>query len=206
MFLKAYGIKLSKKGDAPSFVNEDVEVFEQEDLDKFFAACTPEEWLLFQMFLCTGLREQELTHLYISDIRFESSVVRVSAKPEYGWAPKKYTGREIPLPTRVLEPLREYVAKRKDKSPLLFPTSGGKPHKNRLLKVCKKIAKRAGLDTNDWHLHKFRATFATTCLQNGVDLATVQAWMGHTDLASTMRYLRPARGLKVKQKIDEVFA
>ena len=43
-------------------------------------------------------------------------------------------------------------------------------------------------------LHKFRATFATHALQGGVDLRTVQSWMGHTDLASTMRYLRPARG------------
>ena len=38
------------------------------------------------------------------------------------------------------------------------------------------------------------ATFATHALQGGIDLRTVQAWTGHTDLASTMRYLRrPAR-------------
>ena len=51
-------------------------MYEQEDLDKFFAACTPEEWLYFQFFLCTGMREQEVMHTYIRDISFQSSVVR----------------------------------------------------------------------------------------------------------------------------------
>jgi site-specific recombinase XerD len=39
------------------------------------------------------------------------------------------------------------------------------------------------------HAHKFRATFATTMLSRGVDVRTVQELMGHTDLATTMRYL-----------------
>ena len=205
-FLRFHGIeKLMKRGDAPVYVEEDVETYEREDLDKFFAACTPEEWLIFQFFLCTGMREQEVMHTFIKDINFEASTVRVSAKPTFGWSPKKYKGREIPLPTRLLEPLREYVSRRKDDCPLLFPTSGCRPQ-DHFLEMCKAIVERAKLDPHDFWLHKFRATFATTYLQNGVDLATVQHWMGHTDLASTMRYLRPARGLKVKQKADEVFS
>lgn len=205
-FLRFQGIeKLMRRGDAPVYVEEDVETYEQEDLDKFFAACTPDEWLMFQFFLCTGMREQEVMHTFIKDINFEESTVRVSAKPTFGWSPKKYKGREIPLPTRLLEPLREYVSRRKDDCPLLFPTSGCRPQ-DHFLEICKAIAVRAKLDKENFWLHKFRATFATTYLQNGIDLATVQHWMGHTDLASTMRYLRPARGLKVKQKADEVFS
>ena len=190
----------------PTYVEEEPEVYEQEDLDKFFAACTPEEWLYFQFFLCTGMREQEVMHTYIRDISFQSSVVRVSGKPEFKWKPKKNKGREIPLPTRLIEPLRRHIDARKDDSPLLFPTSSdGKPE-GHFLRMCKDIATRAGFtNLNDFYLHKFRATFATACLQNGIDLATVQAWMGHTDLASTMRYLRPARGLKVKQMVDQIF-
>jgi len=45
-----------------------------------------------------------------------------------------------------------------------------------------------------WFLHKYRSTFAIAHLQAGVDLRTVQQWMGHKDLASTMRYLKYARG------------
>jgi integrase/recombinase XerD len=205
-FLRAHGIdNLLRRGDQPVFVEEEPEVYDKKILDTFFAACSPEEWLIFQFFLCTGMREQEVTHTYIKDLDFESSTVRVSAKSDYNWRPKKNKGREIPIPSRLLEPLRQHVLSRKDDCPLLFPTSGCKPHED-FWEVCQNVADRAGLDVEMFWLHKFRATFATWALQGGVDLATVQHWMGHTDLASTMRYLRPARGESVKRKVDTIFS
>jgi integrase/recombinase XerD len=62
------------------------------------------------------------------------------------------------------------------------------------------------MDPDTWWLHKFRATFATHALQGGIDLRTMQSWMGHTDLASTMRYLRPARGEKVQAQVEALWA
>src|SRR5207245_4420090 len=58
---------------------------------------------------------------------------------------------------------------------------------------------------DNWFLHKFRATFATQHLQSGVDLRTVQLWMGHKDLESTMRYLKPARGSGIRDKVNNTF-
>jgi integrase len=58
------------------------------------------------------------------------------------------------------------------------------------------------MDPDTWWLHKFRATFAT----HGIDLRTVQDWMGYTDLASAMRYLRPARGQKVQAQVEALLA
>ncbi len=75
-----------------------------------------------------------------------------------------------------------------------------------MLRRLKEVAKRAGMDPDTCWLHKFRATFATHALQGGVDLRTVQAWMGHIDLASTMRYLRPARGQKVQAQVEALWA
>lgn len=204
-FLRAHGVTtLVRFGDAPVYVEEEPEVFERDDLDKFFAACTPEEWLYFQFFLCTGMREQEVMHTFVKDISFESSTVRVSAKPDFGWSPKKYKGREIPLPSRLIAALKIYIKDRESSSLLLFPTSGDRPQ-DHFLEVCKSIATRAGLDPSIFWLHKFRATFCTWSLQGGVDLATVQSWMGHSDLASTMRYLQPARGAGVKSKVNAIF-
>jgi hypothetical protein len=57
-----------------------------------------------------------------------------------------------------------------------------------------------------WFLHKFRATFATMHLQAGVDLRTVQSWLGHKDLASTVRFLKPARGKEVRARFNQTFA
>jgi site-specific recombinase XerD len=50
------------------------------------------------------------------------------------------------------------------------------------------------------------ATFATWALWNGVDLRTVQQWLGHSDMESTMRYLKPSRSQQVRDKVNEIFA
>ncbi len=42
----------------------------------------------------------------------------------------------------------------------------------------------------NYFLHKFRHTFATGHLRGGVDIRTVQAWLGHRDIKSTMVYLK----------------
>jgi integrase/recombinase XerD len=69
----------------------------------------------------------------------------------------------------------------------------------------KAIAERAKLDKEDFWLHKFRATFATRCLWAGVDLRTVQQWLGHSDMESTMRYLKPSRSEVVREKVNAMF-
>jgi hypothetical protein len=70
----------------------------------------------------------------------------------------------------------------------VFPTSGCNP-KLDFLDCLKAVAERADLDKSSFWLHKFRATFATRCLWAGIDLRTVQQWLGHSDMESTMRYL-----------------
>jgi len=38
-----------------------------------------------------------------------------------------------------------------------------------------------------------------------VELRTVQQWLGHSDMESTMRYLEPSRSKQVREKVDEIF-
>ena len=49
---------------------------------------------------------------------------------------------------------------------------------------------------------KLRHTFATRHLQDGIDIRTLQEWMGHRDLASTMVYLKGARNRDVQALIN----
>jgi integrase/recombinase XerD len=203
-FLKAQGVKgLAKKEDWPKFVVTEVETYEEADLDALFAACDPAERLLFRFFLMTGLRQQEVMYCTWRDINFKASTVSVRHKSQYGWSPKAYKEREVPVPAALLKELRE--AKEKSTSSLLFPTGSGHPDAH-MLRTLKLTVERAGLDPAEFFLHKFRATFATTCLQAGIDLRTVQQWLGHTDLASTMRYLRAARGAGVQAKVEAVWS
>jgi integrase len=55
------------------------------------------------------------------------------------------------------------------------------------------------------HPHKFRATFATTLLQGGMDLKTVQKLLGHKNLESTMRYLAKAQSAEVRVKVNLIW-
>ena len=50
------------------------------------------------------------------------------------------------------------------------------------------------------------ATFATLSLWGGVDVRIVQQWLGHSDMESTMRYLKPSRSQQVRNKVNEIFA
>jgi len=74
------------------------------------------------------------------------------------------------------------------------------------LDCLKATAKRAGLNPDEFWLHRFRATFATWHLWAGVDLRTVQQWLGHSDMESTMRYLKPSREEKTRLKVNATFA
>jgi len=205
-FLKANGIRgLVGKNDWPRYTEEEPEMYEQKELEKLFKACNEEERLWYEFFLMTGMREQEVMYTYWSDVNFAASTARVSHKPDRGWTPKAYKEREIPIPTKLVKKLKARKAKSDKTCGLVFPTSGCNP-KLDFLDCLKACAERAKLDKDDFWLHKFRSTFATRCLWAGVDLRTVQQWLGHSDMESTMRYLKPSRSQKVREKVNEIFA
>jgi integrase len=204
-FLKAQGIRgLVGKNDWPRFTEEEPEIYEQEELDKLFAACSDEERLWYEFFLMTGMREQEVMYTYWCDINLKQAIVRVTHKPDRGWTPKAYKEREIPIPSNLVESLRARKTKANKACDLVFPTAGCNPKLN-FLDDLKVVAERAKLNKDNFWLHKFRATFATRCLWAGVDLRTVQQWLGHSDMESTMRYLKPARSEAVRDKVNEIF-
>jgi integrase len=204
-FLKAQGVRgIVNKNDWPRYVEQEPEVYENEELDGFFKACDEEERVLFETFLMTGMREQELMHLTWRDIDLNHGIVRVRHKPEYGWTPKAYKEREIPIPDKLVQSLKAWKETADADCPLVFPNSNCSPN-GHFLRMCKAVAKRAELPEDDFWLHKFRSTFAARALRSGVDLRTVQMWMGHTDLESTMRYLKPNRGKAVRAKVNAMF-
>lgn len=204
-FLKAQGIRgLVGKNDRPRFVEAEPEVYEREELDSLFAKCDARERLWYEFFLMTGMREQEVMHCSWEDVNLSRGTVTVRYKPEYGFSPKNYREREIPIPAKLVKSLKEWKAKSDKTCALVFPTAGCKP-KLDFLDRLKDVAERAKLQKEGFWLHKFRATFATWSLWAGVDLRTVQQWLGHSDMESTMRYLKPSRSQQVREKVNEIF-
>jgi integrase len=203
-FLKLQGVRgLVGKTDWPRFTEESPEVYEREEISKFLDACEPNERLWFEFFLMTGMREQEVMYTYWSDINFAKCTVKVSHKPDRDWTPKAYKEREIPVPESLIASLKRLKTGHGNCN-LVFATSGCKPKKD-FLDCCKTIAKRAKLNPETFWLHKFRATFATWTLWKQVDLRTVQSYLGHSDIESTMRYLKPAGHDHVREKMNSVF-
>ncbi len=220
-WLKANGVTgLVKRSDWPRFVEAEPEAYSVEEVEKFLSTCDLFDRTLFEFFWMTGFRDAEVQHVTRADLDLKEQVVRVTEKPQWGFIPKNWEQREVPIPDRLVASLKSYLARRRVKSPLLFPTAGGLPNYH-FLDLCKKNAVRAELNCgncekgdrscadaaccDNWYLHKFRSTFATMHLQAGVDIRTVQQWMGHKDLASTMRYLKPARGKGILEKVNTTF-
>ena len=117
--------------------------------------------------------------------------------------------REVPVPTILLDRLENYrktlPGKRAGNKALVFTTANNTLDTH-MLRALKRNAKKSGQDPDDFWLHKFRATFATTHLQAGVDLRTVMTWMGQTNLESIIRYLKPARNSTMIEKVNSSFA
>lgn len=206
IFLKAKGVRgILNRTDNPRYVEEEPEVYEREELDKLFGVCDDNERLWFEFFLQTGFREQEAMYACWSDVNFTAKTIRVSHKPQYRWTPKAYKEREVPLSDKLAAALTAHRKKASKTCPLIFSTGNCKP-KLDFLKNLKAAAERAGLDKDDFWLHRFRATFATWSLWANVDLRTVQLWLGHSDIKSTMRYLKPSRSRETRAKVNQIFA
>lgn len=197
------------------YVDEIVETYTPEELERFFTQCTYHQKVLFTTFLQSGCRMKELMYLYWEDIDFTRCILKVRAKPEFGFTTKTHEEREIPIPTELAKELESLKNK---KSRLVFPTRTGKPN-NKWWYMLKRLAKNAGVncghcktcldpkkkECEHWYLHKFRATCATTWLRSGFDIKTVQYLLGHKDIESTMRYLASQKNDLLRDRIDKVW-
>jgi integrase len=191
------------------------DTYSPEEVGKILSAADPYMRLVIELGLMCGLRDQEIMHLEWPDIDWREATLRVTSKPHWGFKIKDSEERDIPIPASLLNHLKAYREANTD-SRLVLPTKNGMPN-GKLLRTVKRLAKAHGLncgvcggcrsglrECQEWTLHKLRRTYCTTLLQSGLDLRTVQAFMGHADLASTMRYLRPATSKESQSRINAI--
>ncbi len=223
-FLKANKIpRLVTAKDWPKYTEQEVDVYEAEELTKLFKHCKVAERTLFRFFLGSAGREQEVAFTAWTNLDLKNGLWHVRAKPELGFRPKDYEERTVPLPDWLIEDLKIW-RKRHGRTHLVFSHADGDAE-GHMLRTLKQIAlegklncghckNRKGLSCKKhpvcsrWYLHKFRATAATTWLQNDIDIRTVQTWLGHSDMESTLRYLKAASARKpiVREKVNAAFA
>ncbi len=171
-----------------------VTTYSKEEREKFLSACTGTKLVVWTLFLKCGLRYQELSHLEWSDVDWQKHVVLVRRKlvksgdKTVEFIPKKWSVRDVALPSDVYAMLQKLQTTQLPKSHLVFPTRSGRvnPH---LWDNCKRIAKRAGLDASKFKPKNFRSTYATNRLLAGYSLPEVRDQLGHRDMHSIEHYL-----------------
>jgi site-specific recombinase XerD len=112
--------------------------------------------------------------------------------------------RLVPLSEVLLRNLRDYWRDGRPKvkgSPWLFPSEDpAKPlHVTTIERACQRARAKAGI-TKHATPHTLRHAYATHCLEAGVDLRTVQALLGHAQLATTAIYTHVQRKLVMEAK------
>ncbi len=202
----------------PKFDKTLPEINTDAELAVLFAAVTsPKENLLYRLMVQTGVREQEAMHLEWSDIHAERKILKLQSKiKRWGFRMKDFEERELPLTDDLLGRLMGYQRDHAGLGTLIF-SKNGRPDAH-LLRTLKRQVRSAGLNCGKcdgclgktrecerWYLHKFRATYCTKLLRtNKLDIRTVPQMMGHGDLASTMRYLRPAENEQTQSVINSM--
>jgi integrase/recombinase XerD len=211
------------KTDRIKFTEKTVSAYSPEDIQTLMAAADRDEADLFQFLLCTGVREQEAMYATWRDVDFNGRTFQVREKLDLKFTPKDKEEGKIPIPDSLVELLRAR-RKRHPNSRLIFPHPNGKAN-GHFLRILKTAALRAGLNCGECYnkagkccatspicscigLHRFRKTFATMHHEAGVSARTIQRWLRHSDLETTLRYLAGADDTseKTRAQVNNTFA
>lgn len=147
---------------------------------------------LFLVYSC-GLRVSEARSLQVADIDGEQRMIHIHRG-------KGAKDRNVPLPQATLYLLRRYWCTHKHPV-LIFPArhhgkSAEKPMSLGSVRSAFSQAKAAaGIAKRGVTIHTLRHSYATHLLEAGVNIRTIQRYLGHAQLETTMVYFHlPPKG------------
>jgi integrase len=158
----------------------------------------------------TGLRQGELLGLRWRDVDWAAQKVRVVhpyVRGKFRTPKSRTSSRAVPMADRVgreLELLFQASAYQAEDD-LVFghPHTGHPLERSQVSKRFKRALKRGSV--REVRFHDLRHTFGTRCAAAGVPLRTLQAWMGHADIKTTMVYTHYAPGANEAELVNGVF-
>jgi site-specific recombinase XerD len=184
--LNSERIELAKVG------GRDLDLISSQELERLMGApknpdvASLRDKALLELLFSTGLRVSELCHLN-RDLDLSRDEFSVRGKGE--------KVRVVFLSPAAKRAIKDYLAKRGDMDEALFVQygKGSKSAKDLRLtprsveRMIKQYAVKAGI-TRKVTPHVIRHSFATDLLENGADLRSVQALLGHSNIATTQVY------------------
>ncbi|MCK8826106.1 tyrosine-type recombinase/integrase [Fuchsiella alkaliacetigena] len=190
--------------DKPKFRTQknNFKTLSKSEVNKFLKTVkeeAPEYYSVFFIALNTGMRRGEVLGLKWEDINFKDRKIKIqrqlTGEKEFK-LPKGEKKREFKVPDKVINFLRDHK-KEQNKWRLKL----GKEYNNLDLINCKKdgskltpnyisgaIIKRLlkKAKVTDIRFHELRHTFATLCIQGGIEPKTVQQILGHSKIEMTL--------------------
>lgn len=148
---------------------------------------------ILELLYATGMRVSECAELTISQIEWDVQMVLVHGKGN--------KDRYVPFGHYAKAALQKYF--KTCRAPLMehyhethdrvFVNQYGKPITSEGIEyVLNQVVKKSSLNMHI-HPHMLRHTFATTMLNNGADIRTVQELLGHSSLSTTQIYTHVTR-------------
>ncbi|MFC7440460.1 tyrosine-type recombinase/integrase [Laceyella putida] len=143
------------------------------------------------LLLYTGLRVSELVALNQEDITVTEQSGSVKVRKG-----QRNVARQVPLPPEARSALYAYLRTREDDDPALFLSN----YKKRItIRSVQRVLEKYGVCP-----HQLRHTYCRELVCSGVDIATVAALVGLSDINLTRRYSKPSEQ-ELEQAIEKVF-
>lgn len=147
-----------------------------------------DEYLIVVLLFTTGLRVSECVSLVLSALQWDEKVMRIVGKGE--------KERIVILHDTCIALLQDYITLKrhlrlKTKSNyVLIQPDGHRYTRQKIHQLIHTCGLRCGLKA--MHPHRLRHGFASTLIQQGADLRTVQTLLGHSDIKTTQIYTHVA--------------
>ena len=196
----------------PKIEVEPVAILSDKEKKRILNNCIEEKTLLAIGILIafnTGMRIGEICALQWKNVDLSKREIRVrkTAQRIYNEGCKKTkviiddpksksSVRNIPISSKLYKYLAKEKGKYNDEDFLLTGTTYVMEPRNyenyfkKKLKECK--------IKNNYHFHILRHTFATACINTGMDVKTLSEIMGHSTSKMTTRYMHPSDEIKAK--------
>ena len=176
----------------PKVEHKEMKTLTADQLSAFFQEARDSGvYELYYLDLATGLRRGELLGLKWTDVDLDRGVLKIqraisrqNGKVVEAPLKTKNAYRTLPLSADAISVLKMQKCK-VNSSEWVFPSpTGGPMSPDSVLHMLQRVLKRAGLPRI--RFHDLRHTFATLALENGMDVKTLSAMLGHVSAVTTL--------------------